>query len=135
MDSRARAAFALLIVAQAAHSVEECAFRLFDVFAPARFVSGLISSNAALGFAVANIALVAFGAWCFVARVRPSHPSARWYAWFWTALELANGVNHVAIAIQRGTYFPGVVTAPLLIAAASYLAARLANMAGYHDGI
>ena len=133
MDSRSRAVFGLLILAQAAHSVEEYAFRLFEVFAPARFVASLISSNAALGFAIGNIALVAFGAWCFVARVRPSHPAARWYAWFWTALELANGVNHVALSIQRGAYFPGVITAPLLIATASYLAARLFSLGGYHD--
>ena len=75
MDSRSRDAFGLLILAQAAHSVEEYFYRLFDVFAPARFVSGLFSSNTALGFALANIGIVLFGACCYLARVRPSHQS------------------------------------------------------------
>jgi hypothetical protein len=125
MDPRSRAAFGLLILAQAAHSVEEYAYRLFDVFAPARFVSGLFSSNTALGFAVANMAIVLFGVWCYLARVRSSHPSARGYAWFWTYLEFANGIGHLLLSVRGGGYFPGVGTAPLLLAASSYLGARL----------
>jgi hypothetical protein len=125
MDSRSRAAFALLVLAQAAHSFEEYVYRLFEVFGPARFVSGLFSSNHALGFALGNTALVLFGVWCYAARVRPSHPSGRGYAWFWTCLELANGLGHIVLSIGRGGYFPGVATAPLLIVASSYLGARL----------
>ncbi len=125
MDSRSRLAFGLLILAQAAHSVEEYVFRLFDVFGPARFVSGLFSDNAAKGFAVANVGIVLAGVWCYLARVRTSHPSARGYAWFWISLELANGVGHVVLSALRGGYFPGVGTAPLLITASSYLGARL----------
>jgi hypothetical protein len=130
MDARSRAAFGLLILAQAAHSVEEYVHRLFDVFAPARLVSGLVSSDAAVGFALVNITIVAFGAWCYLARVRPSHPSARGYAWFWTCLELANGVGHVMLSVRRGGYFPGLATAPLLIAGSCYLGARLATRSG-----
>ena len=125
MDSRSRAAFALLILAQAAHSLEEYLYRLFDVFGPARFVAGLFSSNTALGFALGNIVIVLFGVWCYAARVRPAHPSGRAYAWFWTCLELANGLGHIVLSIGRGGYFPGVATAPLLIVASSYLGARL----------
>ena len=127
IDSRGRAAFRLLILGQAAHSVEEYVYRLFDVFAPARFVSGLFSGNTALGFALANIGILAFGVWCYVARVRRSHPSGRGYAWFWTCLEFANGVGHVVLSISREAYFPGAATAPLLIAASCYLGARLAK--------
>jgi hypothetical protein len=125
VDPRGRTAFGLLILAQAAHSVEEYAQRLFDVFGPARFVSGLFSDDAATGFALANLGLVLFGAWCYLARVRPARPSARGYAWFWTCLELANGVGHVVLSIRSGGYFPGVGTAPLLVGAASYLGVRL----------
>jgi hypothetical protein len=125
MDSRSRAAFGLLILAQGAHSVEEYAFRLFDVFGPARFVSSLFSDNIARGFAVANIGIVLVGVWCYVARVRTPHPSERAYAWFWTCLELGNGVGHLILSGVRGGYFPGAATAPLLIAASSYLGARL----------
>ena len=120
-----RHAFALVIAAQAAHSVEEYVFRLFDVFAPARFVSTLFTNDAATGFALANGALVAFGIWCYAARVRSLHPSAFAYAWFWTCLELANGTSHILQSFIRGGYFPGVGTAPLLIASAGYLGARL----------
>jgi len=125
MDARTRTAFALLIVAQAAHSVEEYEFRLFDAFGPARFVSRLFSSDAATGFALANIGLVLFGVWCYVARVRTLHPSAPVYAWCWTCLELANGIGHLALSMSRGGYFPGVGTAPLLVASAGYLGGRL----------
>jgi hypothetical protein len=127
MQPRAKRAFALLILAQAAHSIEEYVFRLFDVFAPARWVSGLFSTNLALSFALANTALVLFGVWCFIARVRPSHPSAQAYAWFWVCLEFANGVGHVVLASLEGGYFPGVGTAPLLLAASCYLALTFAR--------
>lgn len=125
MDPRGRAAFALVILAQAAHSVEEYRFRLYDVFAPARFVSSLFSSNLRVGFAIANAGIVLGGLWCYWARVRTAHPSARAFAWFWAWLELANGVGHVLLAIALGGYFPGLGTAPLLIATALYLGARL----------
>ena len=108
MDARTRAAFALAILAQAAHSVEEYVYRLFDVFGPTRFVSRLFSANLGLGFALANVAIVLFGVWCYFGRVRLSHPSARGYAWFWTCVELGNGMGHFIFATRRGTYFPGV---------------------------
>jgi len=128
MDARARLTFLALIAAQAAHSIEEYVFRLFDVFAPARFVSGLVSSDLATGFAIVNAAMVLFGVWCYVARVRPRCPSARGFAWFWTFLELGNGVGHIAIAVSRGAYFPGVATAPFLLATSSYIALDLAGI-------
>lgn len=127
MDLRSRAAFLALILAQAAHSIEEYAFRLFDVLAPARFISSLFSSDLARGFAIANILLVLFGAWCYVARVYRGHPSARRLAWFWALLELGNGVGHSAFALAHGGYFPGVVTAPLLLGISVYLIARLST--------
>jgi hypothetical protein len=125
MDSRSRIAFALVILAQAAHSVEEYVYRLFDVFAPARWVSGLFSTNLALGFALANVCIVLFGAWCYWARVHPSHPGARGYAWSWACLELGNGMGHILFSMLRRAYFPGVGTAPLLIATSCYLGFRL----------
>lgn len=125
MDARSRAAFLILIVAQAAHSIEEYVFRLFDVFAPARFVSGLVSSDLASGFAIVNAALVLFGLWCYVARVRPAHAASQAFAWFWTLLEFGNGTGHTLLAISRGGYFPGVGTAPVLLGVSLYLAVRL----------
>ena len=125
MDSRSRTTFLLLIVAQAAHSIEEYVFRLYDVFMPARVISGLVSNNLALGFVVFNIALVAFGVWCYLARVRPAHPAAPQWVWPWVVVETSNGIVHPAVALWRGEYFPGVATAPVLLVLALYLAARL----------
>jgi hypothetical protein len=125
LNARGRIAFALVVLAQAAHSIEECVFRLFDVFAPARWLSGLLTSDRALGFALANACLVLFGIWCYWARVRASHPSARGFAWLWAWVELGNGISHIFFALLRGEYFPGVATAPLLIAASCYLGSTL----------
>lgn len=125
ISSRGQWAFLALIVTQAAHSIEEYVFRLYDVFAPARLVSSLVSDNLPFGFAVANTLIVLFGIWSYLARVRPNHPSARSFAWFWTGLEFANGVGHSVIALSQGGYFPGLATAPILIAVSMYLASRL----------
>lgn len=127
MDSRGRTAFAILIGAQAAHSVEEYVFHLYDVFTPARAVSSVFSSDLATGFAIANAGIVLFGLWCYAARVRPSHPSDRAFAWFWAVLELANGVGHTMLAALAGGYFPGVGTAPILIGVSLYLGRRLSR--------
>ena len=122
---QARRAFLVLIVAQAAHSIEEYVFRLYDVFAPARFVSSVVSDNLPFGFAVANTLIVLFGIWCYVVRVRPNHPSARGLVWFWTVLEFGNGVGHCVVALWQAAYFPGVATAPVLIALTVYLFVKL----------
>jgi hypothetical protein len=107
--------FLALILAQAAHSVEEYVFRLYDVLAPARYVSSLFGIDRQFGFVLANSALVLFGLWCWAARVRPGRGAALGLAWFWALLETANGCAHVALAVMAGGYFPGLATAPLLI--------------------
>lgn len=126
MDGRARFLFAALIFAQAIHSIEEYWFRLYDALAPARYVSEALGFDRALGFIVANVALVSFGLWCWLARVRPGRRSARAFAWFWALLEIANGLAHGALAVAAGGYFPGLATAPLLLAIGGMLAWRLA---------
>jgi hypothetical protein len=118
-------AFLALIVAQAAHSVEEYVFRLFDVFAPARYISGLLSDDLARGFVIANTALILFGAWCYFARVQVARPEARGLAWFWALLELGNGIGHCVLAVVGSGYFPGILTAPILLAISGFLIARL----------
>ena len=71
---------------------------------------------------MANVALVAFGLWCWAAPVRKGWRAARGLKWFWTILKLANGLGHLAHAVWRGGYFPGVATAPLLVVFAIWLA-------------
>ena len=117
--------FLLLILAQAVHSIEEYVFRLFDVLAPARYVSTLIGLPPATGFLISNSLLVLFGLWCWRARVRPRRRGARGLAWFWALLEIANGLAHVALAVVAGGYFPGLFTAPLLLGLGAWLVLRL----------
>jgi hypothetical protein len=112
-----------LILAQAAHSIEEFAFRLYDVLAPAQFVSGMLGIDRQIGFAVANSALVLFGLWCWYARVRRGR--GRELAWLWALVEIANGCGHLALAVWAGGYFPGLATAPLLIGLGGWLALAL----------
>lgn len=125
MHRRSSTLFALLITTQAAHSVEEYTFRLYDVLAPARIISGLVSSDLARGFAIANILLVSLGVWCYFARVRPAHPSSFAWMWGWTLLEAVNGTGHLLFALSSGGYFPGAWTASILLSLAAALAVTL----------
>jgi hypothetical protein len=129
MNRRAQFVFLALIVAQAAHSIEEYTFRLYDVFTPARLASEFVSSDRAFGFAILNAALFALGVWCYMFRIRGGAASARAWAWPWIAIETANGIVHPAVAIARGGYFPGTGTAPLLLLLAVYLAVQLTRPA------
>ena len=130
MERRSQVVFLFLILAQGAHSIEEYATRLYEVFAPARFVSSLISNDLSLGFLVVNAALVMFGLWCWAVPVRSGWRAARGLAWFWTVLEIGNGVGHSILAFSRGGYFPGVATAPLLLVLAVWLAVLLVRQRG-----
>jgi hypothetical protein len=130
MDRRPARAFLLLIAAQTAHSIEEYWFRLYDVLAPARAVSDALGIYRPAGFALANAALIGFGLWCYFARLRRGRPGSRGLAWFWAVLELSNGLAHGALALAAGGYFPGLATAPLLLAASAWLIACLRSDRG-----
>jgi Protein of unknown function with HXXEE motif len=125
MSPRSKLFFVLLVIAQAAHSVEEYVTRLFEVFAPARFVSGLVSEDPALGFAVVNAAIVGVAAWCYVGPVRTGGVAGQIVAAVWIAIELANGFVHLGIAAASGAYFSGSFTAVLLVVTAICLAFSL----------
>jgi hypothetical protein len=113
--NRFQYAFGLLILAQAAHSVEEYVGRLWESFPPARLLTGLFSENRERAFLALNVALVAFGFWCFIWPVRRGWPSAALFAWIWVAVELINGIVHPLWALRIGGYAPGVATAPVLL--------------------
>ena len=123
--SRIKVAFSALIFTQLAHSIEEYVGRLWESFPPARFLTGMISSDRELGFVVINSALVAFGLWCLLFPVRKEWPSAAGFIWFWIVLETINGVGHPAWTLRQGGYTPGVLTAPLLLVISLYLAFQL----------
>ena len=107
------------------HSVEEYTGRLYEVFPPARFVSGLISDDLERGFVIANVVLLSFGFWCFLWPVRKHWPSAVPLAWYWIGIELVNGIGHPLWSIRLLRYTPGVATAPMLFFLALSLARQL----------
>jgi len=120
-----KASFAALVLAQAAHSVEEYVGRLWESFPPARFVSSLASPNLELGFIILNVAIVAFGLWCILGPVRRDWPSAISLMWIWAAIETINGIGHPLWSLRQGGYTPGVITAPILFVLALHLAFQL----------
>jgi hypothetical protein len=117
--------FLLLIISQTLHSIEEYSHSLWDVFAPARFISGVFSDDLSVGFSIVNMSIVAFGFWCYFGPVRHSWTSATVFAWFWVLLELGNSIGHSYLAINQAGYFPGLYTAPLLLILSCNLAFRL----------
>ncbi len=125
--TRFQATFGALILAQAAHSVEEYVGRLWESFPPARFVTGLVSQDRERGFVVINVALVAFGIWCFLWPVHRRWPSAIPLAWVWIAVEVINGIGHPLWTLRQGGYTPGVATAPVLLVLAVYLAVQVSR--------
>lgn len=125
MDAGSKRAFLFLVIAQALHSLEEFHFELWESLPVARYLSGLVSADLPTGFAVLNGAIVTFGFCVYLFAVRRSHVSAVPLAWFWTIVEMANGGGHLLFALRAGGYFPGALTAPLLLATAAYLAMRL----------
>jgi hypothetical protein len=122
---RVRFTFFCLVAAQAVHSVEEYRGHLYDVFLPARVVSGLISQDLQRGFIIFNVTLVVFGLWCFTWPVRKRWPGAGALLWLWVGIEMLNGIGHPAWSLAQGGYTPGVATAPVLFGLAVYLAYQL----------
>jgi Protein of unknown function with HXXEE motif len=125
VSHRSRLFFLILVVAQVTHSFEEYATRLYEVFAPARFVSGLFSDDVAVGFVIANAIIITVGIWCYVGPVRSGRGAARPVAWVWAVIELANGTGHIILAVLARGYFPGAMTAVVLAFAAASLALSL----------
>ena len=128
--NRFRAVFGVLVLAQAAHSVEEYVGRLWESFPPARFLSGSISPDLEFGFLVVNVSLVTFGIWCFAWPVRRGWSSAVPLAWGWVTAEVINGIGHPLWTLRQGGYTPGVATAPVLFVLALYMAFQLRHVVG-----
>jgi hypothetical protein len=113
--TRLEANFAALIAVQALHSAEEYMGRLWAVFPPATFVTGLVSEDRRVGFIILNAVLIGFGVWCFVWPVRRRWRSAGGFIGFWVVIEVINGIGHPLWTVRQGSYTPGVITAPLLL--------------------
>lgn len=120
--SSVRTTFGLLIAAQAAHSIEEYLGRLWEVFPPAAFLTGLLSSNREAAFIGLNVGLVAVGLWCFLWPVSRGWSSAPRFIAIWTIIEIINGLGHPLWSLLQSRYTPGVATAPILLLLALTLA-------------
>jgi hypothetical protein len=127
--TRHKLAFGALVLTQAAHSVEEYVGRLWETFPPARFLTALVSQDRERGFLLINVALVAFGVWCFVWPIRRDWPTAMLLAWIWVTIEAINGVGHPLWSLRMGGYTPGAATAPVLLVIALYLGRQLRTIA------
>jgi hypothetical protein len=114
-----------LIVVQTVHSVEEYVFGLYDVFPPARLLSGLVASDRQLGFAVLNVLLVLFGVWCYVWPVRRGWSVAVPLLWAWVIVESTNGIVHPTWSVVQRSYTPGVVSSVLFLPVAGLLGRQL----------
>jgi Protein of unknown function with HXXEE motif len=127
LGAEIRRPFSALIAVQAAHSIEEYVGRLYLSFPPARFVSGVISTDLERGFIIANACVAGFGLWCIFWPVRRNWPSAALFAWLWVAIESMNGVGHLFWSLVQRGYTPGIATAPLLLVVALMMARRLSD--------
>lgn len=123
--ARLELTFLALMIVQMAHSVEEYEGRLYDVFPPARFVSGLVASDRQRGFLIINVALAVFGLWGYLVPLRRHWAAAAPLAWIWVGIELINGLGHPLWSLRQGGYTPGLATAPLLLVLALYLGRQL----------
>ena len=125
MNKRIQIIFLLLVLTQGLHSIEEYFGKLWEVFAPAKFLSSLISKNLETGFLIINIILFIFGLWCWLFPVRKNYLIASGLIWFWIIIEMVNGIGHPIWAIYERAYVPGVITAPILLILAIYLSKQI----------
>jgi hypothetical protein len=123
--SRMTLGLGFLVLAQAVHSIEECVGRMWESHPLARFVAGLVATDLAQGFIIANVLLVACGAWSVLWPVRRGWRVATALAWFWVGLETVNAIAHSLWSLFSRQYTPGLATAPLLILTAGYLGYQL----------
>jgi hypothetical protein len=130
LSNRAATTFGLLILAQAAHSIEEYAGRFWESFPPARFASGLVSDDLRLGFLLLNVTLVTFGVWCYLWPVSRRWRNARAIALGWAVVELVNGLVHPLWSMRQGGYTPGVATAPILLVLAVAVLIQMRTRSG-----
>ena len=113
--------FATLVVCQAAHSIEEATFGLYELLPYFTWIDTPIPGGARVAFIVGNAAFVLFGGWCYFARVKPGAPSAGGWVMLWVVIEIFNGVLHPSWSLTAGEYIPGTGTAPVLLLVALWL--------------
>ena len=114
MHNSIRITFLFIAIVQGLHSIEEYQGKLWDVYPPATFICGLVSSNLRTGFIIINISLFIVLLLVLLATFSKSY-SVKALLWFWSIMELINGVGHSIWSITESSYTPGLITAPILI--------------------
>lgn len=125
MNTHLKLGFAGLVLTQTAHSTEEYITRLWEVWPPARYASGLFSSDLETGFLIINIGLNLIGYLCLFLLIMPERRGAFVALRFWIGLETLNGVFHLSWAASQGGYTSGSLTAPIFLILVIYLGLNL----------
>jgi hypothetical protein len=126
MNKPIRISFLLIVLVQGLHSIEESIGKLWEVYPPATFLSGLVSANLKTGFIIINVGLFIILTLTWLTTFSKNY-STKALLWLWIILELINGIGHSFWAIIERSYVPGLATAPVLIILALYLARILTN--------
>jgi hypothetical protein len=132
MNRRICIIFLLIALVQGLHSIEEYFGKLWKVYPPATFLSGLVSTNLKTGFIIINVSLFIILMLTWLTTFSKSY-STRGVLWLWIILEVINGVGHSVWAIIERSYVPGLATAPILLGLALYLARLLTKPAYSHS--
>lgn len=120
----------LTTVAQAVHFVEEWQTGFASKF-PGAFSLPAIPENA---FVVFNIAWLAI--WLLaIPGVRLGLSLALWPLWFLGLAAVLNAVAHPIIALRTGTYFPGLITAPVVGVLGAVLLRELAIITAENSAV
>ncbi|HEX5169356.1 MAG TPA: HXXEE domain-containing protein [Cyclobacteriaceae bacterium] len=125
MESQVKSIFLILVLIQGAHSIEEYVGKLWEVFPPASFLTGLVSENHEVGFLIINIGLFIFGMLYWLLAFRGNYIWAPLILFVWVAIEIMNGIGHPIWSLMKGSYTPGVATAPMLFIVSLLLLKRL----------
>jgi hypothetical protein len=127
MSKHIRLAFLLLILSQGFHSAEEYFTRLWDVFAPARILSNLVSTNTEKGFIIINIFLFIAGIICWILISMKNGRKFLPLIWFFIVIEFINGIGHPLWGILERQYVPGLASALIVLVINVYLTFQIRN--------
>jgi len=123
---RVLSAYLLALAAQGLHFIEEYRAGFYREFPPLVGAAPWSRST----FLLFNLA------WLFVFVLAAQGVARRWRPAAVVVLFLAlgggvlNGLGHFALAARAGAYFPGLYTAPLSLAAGSYVLLRILRRSG-----
>ena len=127
MDNKTKITFLILVLFQGLHSIEEYMGKLWEVFAPAKYLTGLFSEDHRTGFLIANIGIFVIGVSCWLLLYSKFESVARKVVWIFILIEIINGIGHPAWSMYQKNYTPGALTAPLLLITTLFLAYRLSK--------